>query len=376
MLRFLTAGESHGPCLIAIIEGMPAGLPLTEEDVNRDLRRRQGGYGRGKRMQIESDHASILSGIAKGITTGAPIALHIANRDWANWKDREIPPWTTPRPGHADLAGGMKYGLKDLRLVLERASARETACRVAVGALCKQFLEQFDISIFSHVIQIGNVRIKKEISLEKIPEIAEESELRCVDTTSEKEMIKLVNKARRKGDSLGGVFEVIINGLPVGLGSYVHWDRRLDAFIGEALLSIPGIKAVEIGEGITNSSKFGSQVQDEIFYKKKKGFYRKTNRAGGLEGGVSNGMPIVVRGYMKPIATLGQPLSSVDINKKRATRASKERADVCAVPSAGVIAEAMLAYIMMKCFLEKFGCDSLKEIKNNYKNYLKQLEEY
>lgn len=373
MLRFLTAGESHGKAILVILDGYPANVKISIENINYELKRRQAGFGRSERMQIEKDEVEVISGLKHNTTFGAPISLVIKNKDYTIDK---LPILSSPRPGHADLPGGLKYGFKDLRLALERASARETVARVAIGSLSKQFLEKFNISIFSHVVQIGTVRVKKSIVLKKIPRIAESSCLRCIDKFSEKQMLKLIAEAQKKGDTLGGIFEVLALNLPPGLGSYAQWDKRLDALIAMAIFSIPGIKAVEIGDGIENSVHFGSEVQDEIYYKKEKGFYRKTNRAGGIEAGVSNGMPIIVRGYMKPIATLGKPLKSVDIITKKPTQASKERADVCAVPSAGVIAESMLAYIIMDSFLEKFGCDNFEDIKANYKNYLKRIRNY
>jgi len=373
MLKFLTAGESHGKALMGIVDGYPAGVRINIDDINYELKRRQIGYGRGKRMQIEEDRVEIISGVNDGLTFGAPISFLIINKDYTL---PNLPEIKFPRPGHADLAGGMKYNFRNLRLALERASARETAARTVIGALCKQFLKVFKISVFSHVIQIGNVKIDKSASLEKIPQMAEKSDLRCIDRNTEKKMKNLIDNARKKGDSLGGVFEVVATGVPPGLGSYVQWDRRLDGLIAHVILSIPGVKAVEIGEGIKNASLYGSQVQDEIFYSSKKGYYRRTNNAGGLEAGMTNGMPVIVRGYMKPIATLSKPLSSVDIDSKRRKQAVKERADITAVPSAGVVAEAMLAYIIMNAFLEKFGADCLSDIKNNYKNYISRLQKY
>ena len=373
MLRFLTAGESHGKGLVAILEGYPAGVDISIEKINYELLRRQVGYGRGGRMKIERDKAEILSGVKDGVSFGAPVAIFIKNKDYSI--DR-MPPIISPRPGHADLAGGMKYNLKDFRLILERASARETASRVAVGSICKQFLEEFKISIFSHVIQIGSVKTAKKLGWSKIQDLAEKSLLRCADEEVEREMIKLIDKAKNNKDSLGGVFEVIARNVPVGCGSYVQWDRRLDGLIAQAVMSIPAVKAVEVGEGVQNASCFGSNVHDEIYYQKAKGFYRKTNRAGGLEAGVTNGEPLVIRGYMKPIATLSRPLSSVNVISKKISKASKERADICAVPAAGVIAENMIAFVLMNSFLDKFGVDNLADIKKNYRNYIKRLEKY
>jgi len=372
MLRFLTAGESHGPCLIAIIEGMPAGLPLTEEDVNRDLRRRQGGYGRGKRMQIESDHASILSGIAKGITTGAPIALHIANRDWANWKDREIPPWTTPRPGHADLAGGLKYGLDDLRIVAERASARETAARVAVGAVAKRLLNHFGIQVGSVVIGIGeaSASLPKE-NWEEVWNRAEDSPVRCPDGKATEAMCRCIDRARTEGDSLGGIFVVAATGLPVGLGSHVHWDRRLDGRLAQALMSIPAVKGVEIGPAFENSRLRGTQVHDEIFPASAEvPWRRRTNRAGGIEGGMTNGEPVVLRAAMKPIPTTVSPLRTIDLCTGEAKTTTYRRSDVCAVPAAAVVGEAMVAWVLACALVEKLGGDYIREMEKRARNLI------
>ncbi|MDD5614240.1 MAG: chorismate synthase [Candidatus Omnitrophica bacterium] len=373
MLRFLTAGESHGKGFTVILDGFPAGCKVDTAAINGEFLRRQAGYGRGKRMKIEQDKAEIVSGLKDGFSFGAPIAIFIKNNDFSINKKPAI---YSPRPGHADLAGGMKYNLKDYRLVLERASARETVARVAVGALCKQFLGNFKISVFSHVIQIGSARVLKKIGQNSIFKLAERSPLRCVDKKAEKEMIELIDEAAKKGDSLGGVFEVIAQSLPPGLGSYAQWDMRLDGQIASAIISVPAVKAVEIGSAVENSFHFGSDVQDEIFYNQKSGFIRKTNRAGGLEGGITNGGSLVVRGYMKPIATLSQALSSVDIRTKKQVKAFKERADVCAVPSAGVIAESMLGFVLMRSFLDKFGSDSLADIKTNYKSYIDRLKNY
>ncbi|MCG2713065.1 MAG: chorismate synthase [Candidatus Omnitrophica bacterium] len=374
MLRFLSGGESHGKGVTVILDGYPAGVSISIAKINKELSRRQVGYGRGVRMQIESDSVEILSGLKDNRTFGSPITLFIKNRDYTIDRLDTI---LAPRPGHADIAGGLKYNIKDLRLILERASARETVARVAAGSLCKQFLLDFGISVFSHVLSIGSVRVNSsKVSLEKIPYLAEKSELRCVSVSAEKKMKALINEAQKSGDSLGGVFEVIALEVPVGLGSYAQWDMRFDALVGAAILSIPAIKAVEIGDGVENSSKPGSKVQDEIYYKKISGFYRKTNRCGGVEGGITNGEPLVVKGYMKPIATLRRPLASVNIISKKVSKASKERADICAVPAAGVVAESMIAYIIMRSFLDKFGSDNLNDIKNNYKNYIKRLERY
>ena len=373
MLRFLTAGESHGKALSVIVDGFPAGVKIDIAKIDSELSRRQVGYGRGGRMKIEKDKVEIISGINKGLTFGAPISILIKNKDFSI--DR-MPPINSPRPGHADLAGGMKYGLKDFRLILERASARETAARVVVGALAKQFLDNFNISLFSHVTQIGDVRVTKKISINNIQRLAENSKLRCADSRVELEMVKLIDKAGEKKDSLGGVFEVIAKGMPIGLGSYVQWDLRLDSEIGFSVLSIPAVKAVEVGDGVSNASLFGSEVQDEIVFSKSRGFKRSTNRAGGLEGGITNGEPLVVRGYMKPIATLSKPLKSVDIRTKKEIKAFKERADICAVPAAGVVGESMISFIIMKSFLDKFSSDNISDINSNFKNYQKRLKNF
>ncbi len=392
-LRFLTAGESHGPCLTAIIEGMPAGLYLGVEEINVDLRRRQGGYGRGQRMKIERDKVEILSGMAKGLTIGAPIALRIENKDWANWRDREVPPWMVPRPGHADLAGGIKYGLSDLRLVAERASARETAARVAVGAVAKQLLAQFGIAVGSCVTEIGGV--VAEISPPPSPpqlwggregraspllggteggeiwEHAEASDVRCPDSIAAEAMRQRIDEAKSAGDSLGGVFVIIVTGVPVGLGSHVHWDRRLDARLAGAVMSIPAIKGVEIGPGFENARRRGTEVHDEIVVKNTDRqdlrITRSSNRAGGIEGGMSNGQPIVVRAAMKPIPTTVTPLRSVDLATGKAATTQYQRSDVCAVPAASVVGEAMVAWVIADALLEKLGGDSIEEMKSRWK---------
>jgi len=345
MLRYLTAGESHGKAQVAILEGMPAGLRVDLARINQELKRRQSGIGRGKRMQIEKDKAQIISGLKKGVTLGSPIALCIENKDFSI---ERLPKVTCPRPGHADLAGSLKYGFTDVRNVLERASARETASRVGIGAICKIFLEVFKIRISSRVLCIGG-------------------------ESSHTAILKKINQAKNNKDTVGGIFEVIARGLPCGLGSYVQADRRLDGRIAQALMSIPGIKAVEIGLGFGYADEFGSEVHDAIYYNKNKGYFRKTNNAGGLEGGISNGEDIIVRACMKPISTLLAPLDSVNILTKKPAKATVERSDICAVESAGVIAESVLAYLFSDAFLEKFGSDSLSDIKESYNNYLKKL---
>jgi len=411
MLRYLTAGESHGPQLSAILEGIPAGLPLTVDDVNRELARRQRGHGRGDRMRLEQDQAQICSGVRHGLTLGSPITLVIANRDWANWQDvmaiepqadQDIPLTqpspqreegnrkvvTRPRPGHADLAGGQKYDQRDLRNILERSSARETAARVAVGAVCKRLLDEFQIKVFSHVIQIGQVRAKSPLTLPSppwgegwgegdfIPQV-EKSPVRCADPEASRRMVQDINQAQKIGDSLGGIIEIIALGAPAGLGSHVHWDRKLDGRLAGAVMSIQAIKGVEIGLGFEAARNLGSHVHDEILYEaNQKIFRRKTNHAGGIEGGISNGEPIILRAAMKPIPTLRKPLSSVDILTKQPFQAAYERSDVCAVPAAGVVAEAAVAYELAGALCEKFGGDSLGEMRRNFAGYVEQAIRY
>jgi chorismate synthase len=385
--RFLTAGESHGEGLTAVIEGLPAGLPLTEADIDTDLARRQRGYGRGGRMKIERDHAHISSGVRWGVTLGSPLALSIQNRDWENWKDTMAvgdPPAgtaakavTRPRPGHADLAGAMKYGHRDIRNVLERSSARETTARVAVAGVAKRLLREFGITILSHVSEIGGVRIGPlALPWDEIARRAEESEVRCADPEAERAMIEAIDAAKGKGDTLGGVFEVVAVGCPVGLGSYVHWDRKLDGRLAQAFCSIHAIKGAEVGMGFEAARRPGSEVHDEILLDPSGGFTRGTNSAGGLEGGVTNGQPVVVRAAMKPISTLRRPLRSVDVETKSAVEAVVERSDVCAVPAAGVVGEAMMAIVLAEAFLAKFGGDSLDEIRRNYVAYQEYLKSW
>lgn len=384
-MRYLTAGESHGPQLTAIIEGVPAGLPLTAEDINVDLARRQKGYGRGRRMQIEKDEVKILSGVRHGYTTGAPITLVVENKDWKHWtKIMGIEPIseeekaemkrvvTRPRPGHADLNGAIKYGHRDMRNVLERSSARETTIRVAVGAVAKKLLSMFDIQVAGHVLVIGGVEAKN-IEYESIKDLkqrSEQSPVRCIDQEAEKKMMEAIDKAKENGDSIGGIVEVIVEGVPIGLGSHVHYDRKLDGKIAQAIMSINAFKGVEIGIGFEAAYLPGSQVHDEIIWDKDNGYSRRTNRLGGFEGGMTNGMPIVVKGVMKPIPTLYKPLESVDIETKEPFKASIERSDSCAVPAASVVAEAVVAWEVANAFLDKFGNDRLSEIEKNYKNYM------
>ena len=385
--RFLTAGESHGEGLTAVIEGLPAGLPLTEADIDADLARRQRGYGRGGRMKIERDHAHISSGVRWGVTLGSPLTLNIQNRDWENWKDTMSvgePPTgaaakavTRPRPGHADLAGAMKYGHRDIRNVLERSSARETTARVAVAGVARRLLGEFGITILSHVTEIGAVRIGPlALPWDEIARRAEASEVRCADPEAERAMIEAIDAAKGKGDTLGGVFEVIGLGCPVGLGSYVHWDRKLDGRLAQAFCSIHAIKGAEVGMGFEAARRPGSEVHDEILLDPAGGFTRGTNSAGGLEGGVTNGQPVVVRAAMKPISTLRRPLRSVDLETKEPVEAVVERSDVCAVPAAGVVGEAMMAIVLAEAFLAKFGGDSVDEIRRNYRTYLEYLKSW
>ncbi|MFP3896568.1 MAG: chorismate synthase [Anaerolineales bacterium] len=362
MLRFLTAGESHGPCLTTIIEGLPAGLRLEAEEIDRDLRRRQGGYGRGGRQQIEQDRVRFLGGRVKGATVGAPLSMMITNKDWENWRERDVSPWTRPRPGHADLAGGQKYQLDDLRLVAERASARETAARVAVGAVAKILLHTVDIEVGSYVKAIGGV----EADLESIPmgerlSAALESDVSCPQEDAAQRMREGIDAAREAGDSLGGVFTVVARGLGVGLGSHVHWDRRLDARLARAVMGIQAVKGVEIGPAFANAALPGTQVHDPI-YPGESGPQRKTNRAGGLEGGMSNGQPIVISAAMKPIPTTVSPIATVDLATGEATTTEYQRSDVCAVPAAAVVGEAMVAWVLAQALLERYGGDHMETI--------------
>ena len=374
MLRFLTAGESHGPFLVAILEGMPSGVPINLDTLQREMRRRQLGYGRGPRMQFEADAVELLSGIRRGKTLGSPIALSIKNKDASI--DR-LPVVTQPRPGHADLTGALKYDHRDIRNVLERASARETAARVAVGALCKQLLSPLGIELASHVTALGSVRARPSaVTVARLRAKADPTPLRCLDPAATKKMIRAINTCMKAGDTLGGIFEVIAEGVPPGLGSYAHYDRRLDAILGRAILSIHAVKAVEVGDGVLAASLPGSKVQDEIFYTKGRGFHRLSNRSGGFEGGMTTGQAVVVRGFLKPLSTLRKPLRSVEINTKRAVVATVERTDVTTVPAAGVIGEAMIASALARALLEKFGGDSLHELRRNHANYLSQVKRF
>jgi len=381
MLRFLDAGESHGKCLIGIIEGLPAGLSLNEEKINLNLKRRQGGYGRGERMKIEQDQVEILSGLVEGKTIGSPLSLMIKNKDWENWQDKKKLSLTIPRPGHADFAGLIKYGFKDVRKVLERSSARQTAMRVAVGSVASTLLEEFNINIYSYVLRIGQIKARRIMSFnQKLKAEINKSPVYCTDGIASVGMCREIDRAREKGDTLGGVFEVVITGVPIGLGSYAQWDRRLDARLASALISIPGVKAVEIGEGIEASKKKGSAVHDEIFAhqeseKNSSRYYRKTNRAGGIEGGVTNGEAVVIRAYIKPIPTLINPLHSIDFATKKETKAIYQRSDICVVPAVSVVGESVAAWEIAVAFLEKFSGDSLIEIRESYRNYKERLQE-
>jgi chorismate synthase len=389
MFKFTTAGESHGKSLVAIVEGLPSELPVSIDEINRDLARRQLGYGRGGRMKIEQDTVEILSGVRHGKTLGSPIALLVQNKDWKNWtevmsaeavdlpdeKSRRV---KRPRPGHADLAGGQKYGVRDLRNILERASARETAARVACGALARILLKEFKVDIRSHVVQLGGIPAQPiEAVWEDIVRIPEDSPLHCADTLAEAKMVELIDEKKRAGDTLGGVFEVVAMGLVPGLGSHVSWSEKLDGRLAQAVMSIPAVKGVSIGAGVEAANLPGSQVHDEIFFSSEEHrFSRPTNRAGGLEGGITNGEELRVRGFLKPISTLRKALRSVDIDTKQEESAAFERSDVTAVPAAGVIGEAMVAVTLADAMREKFGGDSLPEMLRNYNSYLEQLNEY
>lgn len=382
MLRFLTAGESHGQALTAIIEGFPAGVPIDLKFINTQLKKRQGGYGRGKRMEIEQDQVELLSGVRNGETLGSPITLQIKNKDWENWQEIMMSSpganitakrVTKPRPGHADLAGTLKYNHQDIRNILERASARETAIRVAVGAITQLFLGNFGISVFGHVVNIGG--IEAQVDYGKLKEELYQTPLYCTDEKVVLEMIKAIDHAKEAGNSLGGIVEVVVFNAPLGLGSHVHWDRRLDGRLAQSLMSIPGIKGVEIGLGFNSAKIPGSEVHDEILYSPERGFYHSTNNSGGIEGGITNGEPIILRAAMKPIPTLYQPLQSVDLFTKESYTASIERSDTCAVPAASIVGAGVVAFEIAQCFLEKFSGDSLKEIQNAYENYKSQLRQ-
>ena len=394
MLRFCTAGESHGEALVAVISGIPAGVEIDQEFVNRELWRRQQGYGRGGRMRIERDTAQFISGVRHGKTIGSPISLRIDNRDWKNW-DEALPVGlgdpakhkrvASPRPGHADLAGALKYNLPEARYVLERASARESAARVALGAVAKLLLKHVEAEVLSHVIAVGKAAYDGVPQWEQMRSLAQKEEvlLGCVDPDAEQRMKAEVDQALRTGDSVGGIFEVIGHHLPPGLGTYANWDERLDAQLAAAVMSLQAVKAVEIGRGVNAAVSFGSQVHDPIGYSADQAnndhftrFTRAHNNAGGIEGGISNGEDIVVRGYLKPISTLRRPLESVDFATREPVKAAYERSDVCVVPAAGVAGEAMVALTLARAALEKFGGDSVMEFERNYKSYCKQIAEF
>jgi len=392
MIRFSTAGESHGEALIALVSGMPAGVPIDLDFVNRQLWRRQQGYGRGGRMKIETDKVHVLSGIRHGKTIGSPIAIEIVNRDWKNWEEKlPVEPGdpakhqavASPRPGHADLAGALKYNFPDARYVLERASARESTARVAAGAIAKLLLRAVGIEVLSHVIRVGRVEMERTAEWEEIEAVAAKDEvmLACVDAETEGRMKGEVEEAARTGDTVNGVFEVVVHNVPAGLGTFANWDERLDGLLAWAVMSLQAVKAVEIGRGVTAAGSFGSQVHDPIHYAaqdegRPTRFTRPHNNAGGLEGGVSNGEDVVVRGYLKPISTLRRPLQSVRFDTREATSASYERSDICVVPAAGVAAEAMVALTVARVVTEKFGGDSLTELKRNFDGYIEQIREY
>ena len=389
MLRFYTAGESHGQALLAFVSGLPAQLPIDVEFINRELHRRQLGYGRGGRQKIEKDQAEIFAGVRHGKTIGAPVALRIENRDWANWEKilpveaSEDDPGTkkllAPRPGHADLAGAQKFNYHDARYILERASARETAARVAAGAFAKLFLRELGTEIASHTVQVGHVKLDRAAMWEEIRAISGnlESPLRCSDSATEAKMKSEVDAALKAGDTVGGIFEVVAHHVPVGLGSHAQWDEKLDGKLAQAVMSIQAVKGVEIGAGVTAAGSYGSEVQDEISYDKSaRRFRRSSNRAGGLEGGMTNGEDVIVRGYLKPISTLRRALGTADLVTKEPVQAAYERSDWCVVPAAGVAGEAMVALVLADAFLQKFGGDSLAETRRNFDNYARQIDEF
>ncbi len=390
MLRFETAGESHGECLVATLTGLPAGIPISVEAVNRELWRRQQGYGRGGRMKIETDRAEIVAGVRHSCTIGSPVAIVIRNKDWQNWTEAlpvedmdgaedKRKPVTRPRPGHADLAGSIKYGFHDARYVLERASARETTARVAVGAMAKALLGQFGIEVLSHVIAVGTVRLERAAAWDELVALSRRDQvmLGCVDAETEGRMKEVVDEAYRTGDTVGGVFEVVAHGVPVGLGSHIAWDTRLDGRLAQAIVSMQAVKGVEVGFAAEGAASFGSKVQDTIHYnREERHFTRGANRAGGLEGGITNGQDVLVRGFLKPISTLRRPLESADLASKEPAPAAYERSDVAVVPAAGVIGEAMVAIVLAQAFLEKFGGDSLAETRRNFEGYREQVRQY
>src|SRR5580700_6404980 len=390
MLRFYTAGESHGQGLLTFLSGLPAGLPVDTAFINHELHRRQLGYGRGGRQKIEKDAADIFAGVRLGQTIGAPIALRIENRDWSNWEkilpvgasdapETQSKKLVAPRPGHADLAGSQKLNFHDARYVLERASARETAARVAAGAFAKILLRAFGTEIASHTVQIGHVRLQRPATWDEILALSKDldSPLRCVDTQTQDQMKAEVDAANKAGDTVGGVFEVVVHNVPVGLGSHAQWDEKLDGRLAQAVTSIQAVKGMEIGAGILAAGSYGSEVQDEISYDKSAHrFARSSNRAGGLEGGITNGEDVIVRGYLKPISTLRKPLGTADMVTKEPIQAAYERSDWCVVPAAGVAGEAMVALVLADAFLQKFGGDSLAEMRRNFEGYARQVEEF
>lgn len=382
MLRYITSGESHGKCLTSILEGIPANVLVDIDEINLEMKKRQSGYGRGGRMKIESDKVEILSGMRGKVTIGSPIAIQIMNRDYENWTkymnpvddiDRETKKVNNVRPGHADLVGALKYDFDDARNVLERSSARETASRVAVGALCKQVLKQFNIEFASHIVKIGDAEIDKIYDFNYIKDNVDSSEVRCVDKNIEKLMIKEIDFAKENKDTLGGIVEIRVKNVPPGLGSYIHYDKKIDAHIAMNIMSIQAIKGVEIGIGFEVASKKGSDVMDEIFYNKEKGIYRETNRLGGIEGGMTTGDEILIRCAMKPIPTLYKPLNSININTLENYKATVERSDTCAVPACSIVCENVVAFVILQFFLEKFGKDNIEDIKKSYISYMNRL---
>jgi chorismate synthase len=388
MLRYETAGESHGECLVSILTGLPAGVPVSVDAINHQLWRRQQGYGRGGRMKIETDRAQVVSGVRHSRTIGSPIAILLENKDWKNWTEAlpvedtdggedKKKPVTRPRPGHADLAGALKYNFHDARYILERASARETAARVAAGALAKALLAEFGVEILSHVIAVGPVRLERAVSWDEVRALSEKKEvlLGCVEPAIEEKMKAVVDEAYRTGDTVGGVFEVVAHNVPPGLGSHITWDSRLDGRLAQAIVSMQAVKGVEIGFAAEGAANFGSAVQDTIHYQHGR-FTRGANRAGGIEGGITNGQDLLVRGLLKPISTLRRPLESVDMVTREPALAAYERSDVCVVPAAGVIGEAMVALVLAQAFLEKFGGDSLEETRRNFNGFLDQVRNF
>lgn len=384
MLRYITSGESHGKCLTAIIEGIPSNVKLNIDEINLEMKKRQSGYGRGGRMKIESDKVEILSGVRGGVTIGSPISIQIANKDYENWTkymdpvgniDNDSKKVSHVRPGHADLVGTLKYDFDDARNVLERSSARETASRVAVGAICKQLLKKFNIEFISHVTQIGEAKIDDIKDFEYIKDNVDISPVRCIDKNIEKLMINEIDKAKENKDTLGGVIEVRVKNVPPGLGSYVHFDKKIDAHLAMNLMGIQAIKGVEIGIGFYVSSSMGSEVMDEIYYDKDRGIHRKTNRLGGIEGGMTTGDDIIIRCAMKPIPTLYKPLNSINIDTLENYKATVERSDTCAVPACSVVCENVVAFVILQFFLEKFGKDNIKDIRKNYDSYIERLGE-